>query len=168
MTNDETLLNLSRPFPKGFIHSNPSGGGSYVTHGVVKQRLLHVFGHYDFELVEVVRGHLEGKAPDPSASSKRGKAGTPDLVGAVVGAVCRLSVTWPDGERCVVEDVGDCEDPHNWPHDGARLKDAMSDALKRCAQHMSVGLHLWCKDGEYRLHDAMQKRVGGEGDGGDE
>lgn len=144
------LIERLKPFPSRLVHTNPSGGGSYVKHSVIKQRLLDLFGTYDFELVEVLRGDVFGKPADPSASSKRGKEGTPDLVHAVVGVICRLTVVI-DGTPCRIEEVGDCEDPYNWPHDGARLKDAMSDAIKRCAAHIGVGLHLWAQDEAY-LH----------------
>ncbi len=144
------LAKLGRPFKPALIHSNPSGGGSYVAHPVVKQKLLMVVGPYDFELVQIVRGDVAAKAPNPNGSSERAKAGVPALSNVVVGAVCRLSCSI-DGIRNIIEDVGDCEEPHNWPHDGARLKDAMSDAFKRCAAHDGVGLHLWCKPNEFIL-----------------
>jgi len=163
MTPDEAVLlaKLARQFPQKFIHSNPSGGGSYVAHPVVRQRLLATFGLYDFTLVEILRGSVAGKAPNPSGGSARAKAGTPDLDNVVVGAVCRLTLPRADGRLVSVEDVGDCEEPQNWAHDGARLKDAMSDALKRCAMGTSVALHLWCKPGEYRLDAALEILAGG-------
>lgn len=150
------LSDLAVPFPSKYVHTNPSGGGSYVKQHAVKQRLLLHLGGYDFELVEIVRGFVPGKAPNPNGTSKRAKEGTPDLVNAVVGVVWRLTVEI-DGERRVIEDVGDCEEPHNWPHDGARLKDAVSDALKRCAMHTGLGLHLWAQD-EYFLRDKLKER----------
>lgn len=157
------LTEMVKPFPQRLIHTNPSGGGVYVTHSVVTQRLLDVCGPFSFELVEIVRGHVPGKAPNPSGSSKRAKEGVPALEGAVVGVVARLRVT-VDGVPVVVEEAGDCEDPNNWPHDGARMKDAMSDALKRCAMRLGLGLHLWTKsDGEFYLHDKFVKAEGGEG-----
>jgi hypothetical protein len=60
-----------------------------------------------------------------------------------------------DGIPVRVEEVGDCEQPHNWPHDGARLKDAMSDSLKRCAMRLGVTLHLWSGD-EFSLYDQLR------------
>ena len=154
--NRQQLADLVRPFPSYLIHTNPSGGGHYVTHAVVKQRVLDVFdGPISFELVQVIRGDVAGVAPNPHGKSDRAKNGTPALTNAVVGAVCRL--TLPDGTR--LEDVGDCEQPHNWPHDGARMKDAMSDAFKRCAAQIGVGLHLWCKDGEFRLYEKLKSAV---------
>jgi hypothetical protein len=59
--------------------------------------------------------------------------------------VWRLTCTI-DGRQVRVEEVGDVGDVHNWPHDGARLKDAASDALKRCAMRLGLGLHLWAQE----------------------
>jgi hypothetical protein len=151
------LLDLCRPFPNRVIHDNPSGGGSYVSHSLYAQRLLLHLGSYSFERVEVLRGHVAGKAPDPNGSSKRAKEGTPDLTDAVVGVICRLTVV-VDGERMVIEDVGDCEQPHNWPTDGARLKDAMSDALKRCCARIGLGTHLYAKsEDEFFLYRKLKE-----------
>lgn len=142
------LTKLVWPFPQSVIHTNPSGGGSYVAHSVVEQRLLDVLGPIGFALVQIVRGDVAGKAPNPDGKSQRAREGIPDMVGVVVGAVCRMSATI-DGELISVEEVGDCESPANWPHDGARMKDAMSDAYKRCAMRLGVGLHLWAQDAFY-------------------
>ena len=149
----EQLERLARPFPDRLVHRNPSGGGSFVRHSVVTEKLLAVVGPFDFALVQIVRGQVDGKAPNPASKSARGKAGMPMLADAIVGAVCRFTVE-VDGRRTSVEEVGDCEDPHNWPHDGARLKDAMSDALKRCAMRLGVTLHLWSGD-EFTLYKQL-------------
>lgn len=142
------LTKLLFPFPQKVVKTNPSGGGSYVAHPVVEQRIIDVLGPVTTELVELIRGDVEGKAPNPSGSSARAKAGTPPLTAAVVGMVLRMTATI-DGKTVVVEEVGDCEAPHNWPHDGARAKDAFSDAYKRCAMRLGVGLHLWAQDDFY-------------------
>ena len=160
------LTKLLHEFPARVIQRNPSGGGSYVAHPVVEQRLLDVLGTVDTELVQIVRGHVPGRAPNPSGKSARAKAGTPDLDGAVVGVVLRMRAT-VDGRPVVVEEVGDCEEPHNWPHDGARAKDAFSDAYKRCAMRLGVGLHLWAQDAFY-LGAKLLRQDQAAGDGGDE
>jgi len=157
MTTD--LYSLSIPFPQRMVHENPSGGGSYVRHSGYTQRLLLHVGPYDFELVQIIRGWVAGKAPNPNGSSKRAKEGTPDLDDAVVGVVMRLRCQI-DGRTVVVEEAGDCESPHNWPHDGARLKDAMSDALKRCCMRIGLGLHLYAQD-EYVLRSKLEERGDG-------
>lgn len=153
------LQQLAKPFPKSMVHSNPSGGGSYVKHSAVVQKVLAVCGPYRWSIVDVVRGYVQGTAPNPSGSSKRAKDGTPDLHDAVVGCIGALTVE-VDGRLVTVHGAGDCEQPHNWPHDGARLKDAESDAFKRAAMKLGVGLHLWAQD-EYAL-DKQLAAKGGE------
>lgn len=159
------LSRLAQPFPSRFIHKNPSGGGQYVTHSVVNEKLLAVVGPFDFELVQIVRGDVPEIAPNPQGKSDRAKRGAPALHEAIVGAVCRMRADI-DGHVVGVEEVGDCESPHNWPHDGARLKDAMSDALKRCAMRLGCGLHLWSQD-EFTLAKQLADRESAGGDVGD-
>lgn len=152
------LHDLSKPFPSRYVHKNPSGGGEYVPHHIVNQRLLQVLGPFDFELVQIIRGVVPGRAPNPQGKSDRARSGTPEMGDSIVGAVCRLTLT-VDGAKVRLEEVGDCEEPNNWPHDGARLKDAMSDALKRCAMRVGCGLHLWSQD-EYYLFDRLGEAAG--------
>jgi hypothetical protein len=137
------LVELARRFPDGFVERKD--GNDYVAHHVVNQRLLSIVGPFDFELVEVVRGDVAAVPPDPKGRSRRAKAGTPALHDVVVGCVWRLTCSI-DGRRVRIEEVGDVGDVHNWPHDGARLKDAVSDALKRCAMRLGLGLHLWAQE----------------------
>lgn len=142
------LTKLLHPFPPSMIEKNPSGGGSYVSHPVVEQRILDVLGPVDFSLVQVIRGSVAAIKPNPQGKSQRAKEGRPELEGAVVGVVARMTAVI-DGRTVTVEEAGDCEEPHNWPHDGARMKDAMSDAYKRCAMRIGVGLHLWAQEHFY-------------------
>lgn len=133
----DQLRQLAKPFPDALIHKNPGGQGrgSYVKHATIVQRLLQVVGPFDYEIVELIRGD------------------TKDLTGVVVGCRARLSLEI-DGRKVTVVEVGDCENPSNWPHDGARSKDAASDALKRCAARFGLGLHLWASD-EFFLYDGL-------------
>jgi hypothetical protein len=137
------LTQLARPFPPGFIERKD--GTDYVAHHVVTQRLLSVVGPFDFELVEIIRGDVAEVAPIPNGKSRRARSGTPALHNIAVGGVWRLTCE-VDGRRVRIEEVGDVGDVHNWPHDGARLKDAASDALKRCAMRLGLGLHLWAQE----------------------
>ena len=137
------LSQLARRFPEGFIERKD--GIDYVAHHVVTQRLLSIVGPFDFELVEIIRGNVTAATPDPNGRSRRARAGTPALHNVVVGGVWRLTCE-VDGVRVRIEEVGDVGDVHNWPHDGARLKDAASDALKRCAMRLGLGLHLWAQE----------------------
>ncbi len=137
------LSQLARRFPEGFIERKD--GIDYVAHHVVTQRLLSIVGPFDFELVEIIRGDVAAATPDPNGRIRRARAGTPALRNVVVGGVWRLTCE-VDGHRVRIEEVGDVGDVHNWPHDGARLKDAASDALKRCAMRLGLGLHLWAQE----------------------
>jgi hypothetical protein len=70
----------------------------------------------------------------------------------------RLTIT-VDGVVHVYENVGDCEQPHNWDTDGKRLKDAVSDAKKRCCADAGTGLHLYMKhQADYTLRDQLLVR----------
>jgi len=155
---DHQVYEVAVPFPAKVVRKNPSGGGTYVPHHLYTQRLLLHFGRYDFELVTVLRGDVAGAPPNPQGTSARAKAGTPDLTNVVVGAVYRLRVVM-DGETMTIEEVGDCEQPHNWTTDGQRMKDAASDALKRCCMRIGMGVHLYAKEPkDFILRDALHKK----------
>jgi hypothetical protein len=159
MNEPRDLTKLAKPFPRDFRHVDPSSKAVYVAHDTVTQWLLGIVGPFDFELVQVIRGDVAAIEPDPKASSRRGKEGRAALAGVVVGGVWRLRCEVDDRDT-VIEEVGDCEDPHNWPHDGARLKQTASDAIKRCAMRLGLGLHLWAgKDAKgndlYVLYDLL-------------
>jgi len=133
------LAKLSQPFPPAFVEKAPQGKyGDYVAHHTVNQALLATCGPFDLEVVQVLRGDYQ------------------NLANVIVGVVARLTLT-VDGERVRIEEVGDCENPTNWKQDGARLKDALSDALKRCAMRVGLGLHLWSQE-HYFLDKSLAKR----------
>ena len=133
------LYELSRRFPDKFIHKNPSGFGDYIQHSVIRQRLLTVLGAYSTDIVETLYDE-----------------------GIITGVVLKLSCVI-DGKEISVVEAGDVENPTNWKTNGARMKDAMSDAIKRCAMSLGVGLHLWSQiDGqdEYFLDKQLEKQLG--------
>ena len=132
------ITKLLHPFPRKYVHTNPSGGGDYVSHYIVEQRLLYVLGvPPTTKVVQVIRGDVAAK-----------KSEQQDLRDACVGVILRMTAVI-DGALVEVEEVGDCEDPHFWKTDGARLKDAFSDAYKRCAMRLGVALHIWAQDEFY-------------------
>jgi hypothetical protein len=157
VADNDQLRALVRPFPSKYIKANPSGGGTYVAHEVVTQRLLHVLGPFSTEVDQIIRGDVDALLPKPDGNTAKAKAGSPALTNVVVGVLLKLEVTI-DGRLVTVTEVGDCEQPHNWPTDGARMKDAMSDAIKRCAMRLGCGLHLWAQDLFY-LHAALAPEV---------
>ena len=132
------LYELSRRFPDKFIHDTPSGYGDYIQHSVISQRLLTVLGAYSTDVVEVIYDK--------------------DIV---TGIILKLSCNI-DGKDISVVEAGDVEKPDNWKTNGARMKDAMSDAIKRCAMALGVGLHLWSQmngQDEYFLDKQLEKQL---------
>ena len=132
----EQLYELSKRFPEKFIHDNPSGFGDYIQHSVIRQRLLSVLGAYSTDIVEIIYDRE-----------------------IITGVILQLSCV-VDGQEVSVVEAGDVEKPDNWKTNGARMKDAMSDAIKRCAMSLGVGLHLWSQingQDEYFLDKQIEK-----------
>lgn len=127
------LQRLARPFPAKYVRKPPAGKwGDYVPHHVVTQALLAIVGPFDLSVGEVFHGE-DGK---------------------IEGCLITLSVVI-DGTPVVVTEVGDCEQPTNWKTQGARMKDAISDGVKRCAARLGLGLHLWA-GADYFLYDQLR------------
>ena len=134
------LRELSRPFPESLVKQKPGKfAAAYVEHSVVGQRLLEVLGPYSFEVKQMITN------PD----------------GMVTGCLATLTCTI-DGREVRITEVGDVERPGE--SNGSAGKTASSDALKRCAMRLGVGLHLWSQD-NYYLDRALDKR---EKDGHDD
>ena len=73
-------------------------------------------------------------------SGKSWPARTNVIVGVVVEFTYRI-----DDRQVVIEEVGTPEGAYMQAHDGERLKKAVSDATKRAAARVGVGLHLWSR-----------------------
>lgn len=135
------MRQLARPFPDRFVKNPPQGKfGTYVPHDVVTQRLIAILGVPPS--TAIVRHHYDG-----------------DMI---TGVDMRMTVSI-DGEQVSVEESGDVENPQQKATNGARAKDAASDAYKRCAMRLGVGLHLWSGD-DYVLEQWMDAA---NGDGGE-
>ena len=139
----EQLYELSRPFPQSLVKQKPGKfAASYVEHSVISQRLLEVVGPHTFTVDKPVTN------PD----------------GVVVGCLATLEVM-VDGDFVTITEVGDVENPYPTTksgeplptNNGSNLKNAASDALKRCAMRLGVGLHLWSGE-NYYLDKALEKR----------
>jgi hypothetical protein len=129
----EQLYELSRPFPDRLVKQKPGKfAASYVEHSVISQRLLEVLGPYTFTVDQPVSN------PD----------------GVVVGCLATLEVM-VDGDFVTITEVGDVEHPGS--NNATNLKNAASDAIKRCAMRLGVGLSLWSQD-NYYLDKALEKR----------
>ena len=145
MTTD--LYELARPFPESMIEKKPGAKfqAAYVSHGAITSRLLEVLGPFDWSISRIIT----------------------NADGVAVGCLGRLEVT-VDGRPVVIEEVGDVE--HPGPNSASNLKNASSDALKRAAMRLGLGLHLWVGEAYY-LDRALEKRLrapesDGDGAGG--
>jgi len=145
------LQELAKPFPQKYIHNNPTGFGEYIQHSVIRQRLLSVLGPFEQRVVQVFKEEM---------TDKQGKTKT-----VTTGVVLEMTFNIA-GRDISVQEVGDVEQPFNWKTEGARMKDAVSDAVKRCAMAIGCGLHLWARhDGksEYFLDQQLSKELEGDG-----
>lgn len=149
------LLKLAKPFPDRFVKKPPKGKyGSYVKHSTIAEALLATVGAYDLAVRHIIRGDVAGFE---RRNKETGEVKVfPDLSEVIVGVVAALTLHI-DGREVTVEEAGDCDDPHNWTHDGQRLKDAVSDAVKRCAMRFGLGLHLWSQS-DYFLYESLTKK----------
>lgn len=124
---------LNRPFPSRLVKTTPDqAAADYVEHGVITAYLNAIVPGWSFEHVDTVVGDI------PEMQTKRRTY--PARVG-VTGAVWRL-VADVDGAQRIVDEVGTADNPA-MRTDAENLKLAASDALKRCAMRLGLGLHLW-------------------------
>lgn len=145
------LYELSRPFPDGLVKPPAQGKyGDYVKHSTVNERLLSILGPFSYELPQIIHGH----APEIKTQNRT----YPAREHAVIGCVGRLTVEI-DGKTVTVEEAGDVENPA-MNEDGRNLKDASSDAFKRCCMRIGLGLHLW-SGSDYFLDKQLAKEEGG-------
>lgn len=116
------LSDLARPFPDSYIRNKPGTySAPYVDHAVINQRLLQVVGAFDYGVREFITN------PD-------------GLIAGCVGTLtCEI-----DGRRVTISEVGDVANPKSANGENAQI--ASSQAFKRCAMRLGLGLHLWSGD----------------------
>jgi hypothetical protein len=134
MSETRHLYELARPFPESMVEKKPGKfEAAFVSHGTITSRLLEVVGPFDWSIPKIIT----------------------NSDGIAVGCIGRLEVV-VDGRPVVIEEVGDVE--HPGPNSASNLKNASSDALKRAAMRLGLGLHLWVGD-SYYLHRSLEKRL---------
>lgn len=116
------LRDLVKRIPASYVKTKPGGfQADYVSHADIQQILLAKIGPCTQEVKELIYnadGQLHG---------------------------CILRMTYEiDGQTVVIEEAGDVERPG--ANNGANAKNAVSDAVKRCAMRIGVGLHLWSQE----------------------
>ncbi len=131
MSKDDIINQLSRPFDKSELRSRPGQGGmtfTYADASAVISRLNEVLGGaWDFE-AELVQ-------PQPAVVKGTLVIHFPD------GSVSRrVDYGYPNGER-----------------DQEPVKSAQSDALRRCARMVGVGLYLYSRTPGSKAAPAAEK-----------
>ena len=116
------LRDLVKRIPQAYVKTKPGGfQADYVSHADIQQILLAKIGPCTQEVKELIYNaehQLQG---------------------------CILRVTYEiDGETVVIEEAGDVERPG--ANNGSNAKNAVSDAVKRCAMRVGIGLHLWSQE----------------------
>ncbi len=134
------LYELSRRFPDDYVGKKGDRNDLYINHAIIKQRLIEVCGGYNFKVVREIA----------------------DADGTVTGCYAELTVEI-DGTKRTVGDYGDVE--HNQGSNGSNSKHCASDAFKRCASHLGLGLHVWA-DKQYFLEASLNKASGTENEVG--
>ena len=116
------LIRLAKKFPEKLISQidKKTPKEDYINHSVITQRLLQVCGPFDWD-VEVI---YSGEKPV-----------------AVKGT---LTATI-DGKEVTVAGIG-TDQNNKGKDDGDIIKEMESDALKRAAKNVGVGLHLWAQN----------------------
>tara|TARA_B100000902_G_scaffold19178_1_gene23017 strand:- start:238 stop:663 length:426 start_codon:yes stop_codon:yes gene_type:complete len=131
MSEKKDILRLARKFPSQLIRTIKKGSHNedYINHAVIAQRLLQVVGAYGWDW-EVV--YEEGK---------------------VVCVHGRLTAD-VDGKSVTVSGAG--TETFQGDSTGEKIKKMESDAFKRAAAKLGVGLHLWAQD-QYFLDKQLAK-----------
>lgn len=126
------LQSLAKRIPKSYIKTKPGGfSADYCSHADIQQMLLAKLGPCSQEITQIIR----------------------NADGQVQGVVLRMQFLI-DGMVTVVDEIGECERPGQ--NDGLNAKNAVSDAVKRCAMRVGLGLELWCQE-TYVLDKALAR-----------
>jgi len=132
----EQLKQLAKPVPRRLISTvtkGNRGSSDYIAHYDIIQLLLGKLDTpYSWEI----------SPPYDSGNPAVDKNGDRTEGVAVIGTLTVVV----DGKQYTVQGVGQARD----------MKKADSDALKRCAMKLGLGLELWCK-GTYWLYDLWDK-----------
>ena len=133
----EQLIKLTKPFNPRYI--SKKGQFNYVSHSEVSQNLLGIVGPHNIEVKHII--YVDGKVD-----------------GVILALTCTI-----DGREVTVEEAGGIG-TRSMSDSGELLKEGISDALKRCAMRLGLGLHLWAfdsakKQDNYYLHDTLEAKL---------
>ena len=148
MSDRSTQIQISKPWNKTFVKSVNKGFGNidYVEHTQVTQKLIALVPDLDITTADVIYDTIE----DVNGVSRKFVTGLRVILTGTV-----------DGHLITREDYGMCdkpffhENPNKVQNNGQRIKECMSDGIKRAAMRMGVGIELY--DTEAWLSSYLQK-----------
>jgi len=132
----KTQIELSKAWNKSFVKQLKMSYGSidYVEHTQVTQKLIALIPDVQMKL----ESHIYDKVEDENGVRRK----------FLTGVVYTISGTI-DGEFRTVTEAGMCDKPffaegnRKVSNNGERLKECISDAIKRCAMRLGVGIELY-------------------------
>jgi hypothetical protein len=151
MTKRTTQIQLSKAWNKKFVKQKKQSFGDvdYVDHTQVTQKLIALIPDLEMKLGSYVYDKIE----DENGNTRKFLTGVDYTISGTI-----------DGEFRTVTEAGMCdkpfynEDPRKISNNGQRLKECISDAVKRCAMRLGVGIELY--DSEAWLSNYLDKDQG--------
>jgi hypothetical protein len=131
-----TQIKLSKNWNKNLVKQKKQSFGdvNYVEHTQVTQKLIALIPDIKMELGSLVYDQIE----DENGNSRKFLTGVKYTISGTI-----------DGEFRSVTEGGMCdkpffnEDPRKINNNGQRLKECISDGVKRCAMRLGVGIELY-------------------------
>ena len=128
------LQDLAKRLPEKWIQEKGTGfAAKYCSHGDIQQLLLAKLGPTSQRVVKIIY-NTEGNM--------------------IQGVILEMRF-YIDLEQVVIEEIGECERPTE--NNALNLKNAISDAVKRCCMRVGLCLELWATE-HYALDKALAKR----------
>lgn len=128
------LMDLAKRLPEKWIQEKGTGfSAKYCSHGDIQQALLAKVGPSSQRIVEKIYNN-EGNV--------------------IEGVILEMQFII-DLEPVVIQEIGETE--RDTGNNALNLKNSVSDAVKRCAMRVGLGLELWTEN--FALDKALQKRA---------
>lgn len=150
-TDAEVLAILTRPFDPKQIKQKPGQGGkrlSFISHGLVTERLNEADPFW-----ESVTQHIH-EFIDPATGRRHCE-----------GVTLQLTIHFPEHGAVTRTESGGPQRQESFTNE---IKNAQSDALKRCAMRFGVALSMWEKlvdaadDDDYQISPQARGTVNGQ------
>lgn len=129
------LMDLAKRLPEKWIVQKPGVGfqANYCSHGDIQQALLAKVGPSSQRIVKEIY----------------------NSEGTVIEGVILEMQFIIDLEPVVIQEIGESE--RDTGNNALNLKNSVSDAIKRCAMRVGLGLELWTEN--FALDKALAKRA---------